>query len=181
VKVCRTYLIGILFGLLAASQACAQSIVGAWTTGDTTGEGASVVVFFANNTFIQIQNARASEAPHGFDGFERGTYTWNPSTGAFTSATIQDLNGDTGLSNLNGVSGITFTISGDSGTLTLAGAGSVSATRVTGASPIVGAWSLGNAALADSSGVVVFLPNGVYFEAEDGDSSNGGCRIRVRS
>ena len=42
---------------------------------------------------------------------------------------------------------------------------------MTGTSPIVGAWSFGNAALADSSGVVVFLPNGVYFEAEDGESS----------
>ena len=120
-KVCRTYLIGILFGLLAASGACAQSIVGAWTTGDTTVEGASVIVFFANNTFIQIQNAKASEAPHGFDGFERGTYTWNPATGAFSSTTIQDLNGDTGFSNVNGVSGITLTVSGDSATFTLAG------------------------------------------------------------
>ena len=44
----------------------------------------------------------ASEAPHGFDGFERGTYTWDAKTGAFTSATVQDLNGDIGVSNLNG-------------------------------------------------------------------------------
>ncbi len=135
-KVCRTFLIGILFGLLAASAACAQSIVGAWTTGDTTGEGAAVIVFFANNTFIQIQNAKASEAPHGVDGFERGTYTWNPSTGAFTSTTIQDLNGDTGLSNLNGLPGITITVSGDTAAITIPGVGSASATRVTGTSPM---------------------------------------------
>ncbi len=171
-KVCRTYLIGVLFGLLAASGACAQSIVGAWTTGDTAVEGASVIVFFANNTFIQIQNAKASEAPHGFDGFERGTYTWNPATGAFSSTTIQDLNGDTGFSNLNDLSGITLIVSGDSATFTRAGE-SLSVTRVTGASPIVGAWSFGNPAVANDSGVIVFLPNGVYFEAEDGDSTPG--------
>jgi hypothetical protein len=31
-----------------------------------------VVVFLANGYYFQIQNAQASEAPHGFDGFERG-------------------------------------------------------------------------------------------------------------
>ncbi len=61
--------------LLAASPASAQSIVGAWTAGDTTVEGASVLVFLANGSYFQIQNAKASEAPHGFPGFERGTYT----------------------------------------------------------------------------------------------------------
>ena len=49
--------------------------------------------------------------------------------------------------------------------------GTVTTTRVTGASPIVGAWSFGNPAVGNDSGVVVFLPNGVYFEAEDGDST----------
>jgi len=49
--------------------------------------------------------------------------------------------------------------------------GPVSFTRVAGASPIVGAWSYGNAARENDSGVIVFLPNGVYFMAEDGDST----------
>jgi hypothetical protein len=158
--------------LLAVSRVSAQSIVGAWTAGDTTVEGASVLVFLANGYYFQIQNARASEAPHGFDGFERGTYTWNDATGALTVTTIQDLNGDTGLSNLNGMSGVTFVVSGDAATITIPGGGQVSGTRVTGTSPIVGAWTLGNPALANDSGVVVFLPNGVYFEAEDGDSAS---------
>ena len=71
-KSCVMYVLVALFGLLATPQASAQSIVGAWTeTGqDTTAEGASVLVFFANGYDIQIQNAKVSEAPHGFDGFE---------------------------------------------------------------------------------------------------------------
>jgi hypothetical protein len=159
-----------LFGLLAAAQVSAQSIVGAWTSNDSTVEGASVVVFFANGYFFQIQNAKASEAPHGFDGFERGTYSWNQATGAFTVTVLQDLNGDTGLSNISGLPGITLGISGDTATINLPGSGSVTATRVTGMSPIVGAWG-GASGAANSSGVFVFLPNGVYFMAEDGDSS----------
>ena len=167
----KTCILCALFCLLGISQAWAQSIVGAWANGNTTGDDSAVIVFFANGTYYQIQNASAAEAPHGFDGFERGTYTWNPATGAFTVTTLQDLNGDTGLSGLNSVSGVTITISGDTATATVPGEGSTTVSRVTGASPIVGAWSLGNAAVSNSSGVLVLLPNGAYFEAEDGDSS----------
>lgn len=170
-KICKTYLLCTLFSLLSVSQTWAQSIVGAWSNNDTTAEGSSVLVFLANGYFFQIQNAKASEAPHGFDGFERGTYTWNPTTGAFTATVLQDLNGDTGFSNLNGLTGITLTVSGDTATANIPGSGAVTVSRVTGTSPIVGAWSFGNPAIADNSGVIVFLPNGVYFMARDGDSS----------
>ena len=168
-KSCKVYFVCALLSLLAAAQASAQSIVGAWTTGNTTAEGSTAIVFLGNGYFFHIGNALASEAPHGFDGFERGTYTWNPTTGAFSSATIQNLDGDIGLSNLNGVSGLRISISGD--TLTLVG-GDATLTRVSGTSPIVGAWVAGNAALPNNSAVVVFLPNGVYFEAEDGISGD---------
>jgi hypothetical protein len=172
-KIYKTYLLGALFSVFAASHALGQSIIGAWTIDDTTAEGSSVVVFFGNGSFYHIENAMASEAPHGFDGFERGTYTWDPITGAFTSVTVQDLNGDVGFSNLNGLSGVIATISGD--TLTFGPGGEpVVFRRVRGASPIVGAWRQGNATTPNGSGVVIFLPNGVYFEAEDGDSSPTG-------
>ena len=174
-KRCKTYIVYALFSLLAVSQASAQSIVGAWTIGDATAEGAAVTVFRANGTFYHIENALASEAPHGFDGFERGTYTWDSVTGAFTSATLQDLNGDIGFSNLNGLSGVTVSVSGDTLTVSgVPGGESPTFTRVRGASPIVGAWRQGNWATADNSGVVVFLPNGVYFEATDTSTGEPG-------
>jgi hypothetical protein len=169
----KTCILCTLFSLLAVTQASAQSIVGAWSGNDvaTTAEGAAVFVFLANGSFYYIENVASSEAPGGFPGFERGTYTWNPATSAITLTTIQDLNGNTGAGVVNGRNDLTFSISGNTGTLVIPGGAVLASTRVTGTSPIVGAWSFGNAALADNSVVVVFLPNGVYFMAEDGDSS----------
>jgi hypothetical protein len=170
IKFFKAGLVGIFFGLLTASHAGAQSIVGAWTGGVSTREGAFVVIFFANGFFVQIDNVTPLDAPGAFDGFERGTYSWDPATGAFISATIQDLNGDAGYSSLNGLTDVTATISGETLKTVVPGRGSFSLTRVTGASPIVGAWGSIIAA-PDNSTAFVFLPNGVYFMARDGDAN----------
>ena len=173
-KIAKAFLLCTLLSLLAVAQASAQSIVGAWSFDDidTTKEGAAVVVFLANGSFYYIENVAKSEAPGGFPGYERGTYAWNPATSAITLNVLQDLNGDTGAGGLNGRTDLKFSISGNTGTFTIPGGdGPAVTTRVTGASPIVGGWSFGNAALANDSVVLVFLPNGVYFMAEDGDSS----------
>ena len=120
---------------------------------------------------IQIENARASNAPER----RRRLRTWHlyveSETGAFTVTTLQDLNGEDGLSSINSIPGMTATIAGNVATLTVPGAGATSATRVTGASPLVGTWFLGDPALPNRSVVLVFLPNGIYFTAHDGDSS----------
>jgi hypothetical protein len=158
--------------LLAASAVSAQSIVGAWSGGDTTKEGSGVMVFFANGSFYYIENVPRSEAPYGVPGYERGTYAWNAATGALALHVLQDNNKpNTGIDGADGVPGITATISGSTLTISVPGGGSIVGTRVTGASPIVGAWSYGDAHIADRSAVVVFLPNGVYFMAQDGDST----------
>src|SRR6185369_9469048 len=115
-----------------------------------------------------IQDARASEAPSGFDGFERGTYTWDPTTKAFTVTTILDTNGDTGLSGANGLSGLTATTLGNYVTLGIPGDGAFSVPLVTGSSAIVGAWVLGDTTAPDSSAVVTFFANGTYLFAQDG-------------
>jgi hypothetical protein len=159
--------------LLAASAASAQSIVGAWYGGDTTKEGSGVTVFFANGTFYYIENVDRTEAPNGYPGFERGTYTWNAATGALALHILQDNNGNTGIGGADGIPGITATISGNTLTLRAPFAEGLVGTRVTGASPIVGAWSFGDAHIADGSAVIIFLPNGVYFMAQDGDSTPG--------
>jgi hypothetical protein len=170
-RICRNYVLCALFSLWAASPAWAQSIVGAWTAGDTTAEGAGVIVFLDNGSFYYIENVPAAEAPGGFDGYERGAYTWNAATGAFTLTVLQDLNGNTGIGGANGLVGMTASISGSTLTIVAPGVGSLVGTRVTGTSPLVGVWAYGNAAIADDSAVLVFLPNGVYFMAEDGDST----------
>ena len=56
-------------------------------------------VFHANGSFYYIENVAKSEAPGGFPGYERGTYTWNAATSAFTVNVLQDLNGNTGVGN----------------------------------------------------------------------------------
>ena len=86
-------------GYLAAYGASlpAQSIVGAWSGSDNTTEGASVVTFLDNGTYFHVEDARVADGPTGFDGYERGTYSWDPVTKAITLTTLVDYNGDIGL------------------------------------------------------------------------------------
>lgn len=154
--------VGLLFAASALSLN-AQAIVGAWVSGDSlnpTSEGTEVVVFTSDGGYYQIETDNADQ------GFERGVYTWNESTEAFTSTTYVDTNGDGGLS----AAGLTsLSVSGD----TLAG----ELTRITGTSDIVGAWTYGDvtsSSTATSTWVWVFLENGVYFYAECGEGDATG-------
>ncbi len=157
-----------------AASPPAQSIVGAYTNSDTTREGASVVVLLANGTYFQIQDAPAADAPTGVDGFERGTYTWDPVTKALFLTTLIDTNGDEGASNLSGVTGITANRLGNIFSVVFpGGGGAFSAPLVTGSSPIVGAWVIGDTTTADSSALVTFYANGTYLQAYDGPAGPG--------
>ena len=100
-KTFTSYILCALFSLLAASQAWAQDIVGAWTRGDTTKKGSAVIVFLADGRFYNFEIARAEDTPTGIDGVEWGTYTWNPATGALTVNLSQDGNGDIGVGRLS--------------------------------------------------------------------------------
>ena len=83
---------------------------------------------------------------------ERGTYTWNQTTGAFTFQVLEDTNGDWGLSD----SGITLiTISGN----TLNAGGAVFNRVTSSNNPLVGSWS-------NSVAAFTVLSDGTYFEAE---------------
>lgn len=139
------------------------SIVGVWSIGDPPGPGdhPEVAALMADGTFYQM-NA---------DGFERGRYTWNASTGSFTLATIQDTGGDTGFSGANGHIGITATVSGDN--ITLAYGNETQTDSRIGSDPgsIVGGWVLGDPRLHDSSAVMVLLGDGTYLFAIDGTST----------
>jgi hypothetical protein len=161
--------------LLAAAvqPVLAQSIVGSWVPAgqNMRDEGAFVLVFMADGYYYHLQNARVAEGPSGFDGFERGTYTWNAQTGAASFTTVQDTNGDTGISAPGGVSGFRFTVAGDTaiGTTLDPQAEPQLFQRVAGSSPIVGGWLGGDPGQPDSSAVLVFLSNGVYLMAQDGE------------
>jgi hypothetical protein len=129
-----------------------------------------VVVFLDSGYYFHIVN---DDVYDQLDGFERGTYSWNPATGAFTATTLYNGDGHLGLSELSGVSGMVAAVNGDTLRVEIFGE-VVTLNRVTGSSPIVGAWFSGNAAVPNDSGLVVFLQNGNYFEADEGVSSGGG-------
>lgn len=146
-----------------------NAIVGAWTVNgsDTTALGSAVFVFFADGYFLSISTVEAGDTGDGAPGFERGQYSWNAATGAFAVRTLLDTNGDFTLSGSSDASGLTATIAGNTMTATIPGHGVFIMTRVTDPNPIVGAW--GRANLHNASSAAVFLPNGYYFMAQDGD------------
>ena len=159
-------------GYLAAYGASlpAQSIVGSYSSSDTTTEGASVVAFLANGTYFQVEDARAADGPGGFDGFERGTYTWDPVTKAFTLTTVLDTNGDIGAGGVSGLAGMSVTLENKIFTIRIP-VPTVefnSIPMVTGSSPIVGSWVIGDSTIADSSAIATFFADGTYLMAFDG-------------
>jgi len=154
------------------------SIVGAWEfvgAGSPAGTPPSILALLANGTYFHIQADVPATASSAANGFERGRYTWDAATGAFTVTTVQDTNGDIGLSGLNGVSGVTFTVAGDSATVTLPGCVPsptepcvYNGTRVAGVpgSP-VGAWFAGDPTRDNGSIAFVATADGTYYEAQD--------------
>jgi len=158
---------------LAATSLRGQAIVGAWTYGNTsspTSSGTGTFVFLANGVYFHAESENTADSANGQNGMEPGTYTWNPTTGAFSATALVNTNGGWGLSS---GAPTTISISGD----TLSAEGS-DLTRVTGSSAIVGAWTYGNTSSPTTAGTgaFVFLANGVYFHMESentADSANG--------
>jgi len=163
----------LLAGAFFAGPLAAQSIVGAWYFGDTRFDDSGVVVFLDSGHYFHVVNADVFDAPTGFDGFERGTYTWNATTGAFTATTLYNGDGDLGLSELSGVPGMVANVYGDTLRVEIFGE-VVTLNRVTGSSPIVGAWFLGSAAVPNDSAMYVFLAGDNYFMAQEAPTDAGG-------
>ena len=152
------------------------TIVGAWSFDDfpSNAIGGGTITFFSNGYYVIVETALPGDAPTGISGFERGQYAWNAATGAITFTTLVDTGGDYGLSGSNGAEGMTLTLSGDHAVFSAPGEAPHALTRVvsTAANAIVGAW--GEGTVQDNSVVAVFLPNGYYFMAQDGDSTPAG-------
>lgn len=169
----KACLLSVLLALSSFASVSAQSIVGAWTYGNTAAPdsaGTGLLVFLSNGVYFHAESDNTADAMNGMNGMERGTYTWNSGTGAFTAAVIVNTNGSWGLSDdappSISITGDTMDIDG----FTLA--------RVTGGDAIVGAWAYGNTLTPGPTGtaVIVFLSNGVYFHAESentADAMNG--------
>lgn len=93
-----------------------DSIVGSWYGGSTSEPDQLVfMAFFEDGTFVFVQDGDRQIDPNGTDGMERGTYTWDADTGAFTADPAVDTNGEWGFSHPQGTT--TVDIKGDSMTL----------------------------------------------------------------
>ena len=153
------------YGFFDLDTNFSSSIFGAWQFGNSNEEGSGVVLFMKDGTFFLIEDGESGEGD--VDGFERGSYTWNEQTGAFSVSVEQDANGEAGLSHPAGST--TISVSGN--ILTYSDSeGSRDLPRVIDEQqyPIVGGWQFGEAAAFDSR-ALVFLPNGVYFEVQVSD------------
>ncbi|MBK1877519.1 hypothetical protein [Pelagicoccus mobilis] len=97
----------------------ANSILGPWINGDPGDVDFLCVYFWENGDtdyFMvgeQIDPEDVHEEENASSGIERGTYTWDSETGVFSANVIVDTNGDYGVSSLDGVAGVTFTVSDD--------------------------------------------------------------------
>jgi len=74
-------------------------IVGGWSFGDTEVEDSNsgVLVFLENGVYFNAQDVEA-DPPFFQDGMERGTFTWDAATRAFSSVQTSDTNGEVGIS-----------------------------------------------------------------------------------
>ena len=153
------------------------SIVGAWHVDDTESGSPAVVVFMADGTYYLINPTVTATEVNAAPGFERGLYTWDGTTGAFTVTTLNDTNGDAGLSDNNGMLNATVFVSGDTFSLTENGPAIGSRIKATGNTPqdsIIGAWVAGSPARDDGSLVIVFDGTEAYYLGMDGPGADDG-------
>ena len=151
----RAFLVAAILSLMAL-DAHATAIWGTWY-GSNQGQAQGTVVFsfFPNGEYFLNDHGNPALDPNGHPGIERGTYTWNETTGAFSSTTLVNGDGEWGLS--DGGPG-QITIAGN--TLTIPGLDGGVLTRLTDpTSAIIGGWYLRD---GPDLAVLDFLPNGTY-------------------
>jgi hypothetical protein len=144
-----------------------EALLGTWYIDDEDGKVA--LTFFADGSYILAESGEEDE--DGQSGMERGTYSYNVTTEAFTAEAQVDTNGQWGLSHPDAP----MKIKVDNDTLTLTeGDDEYQATRVKNEDDsIVGSWYV-NDSSENSLAVITFLADNTYMMAEDGTPDDGG-------
>jgi hypothetical protein len=94
-KTAINLIINVLVSFSAVSVAGATSppIVGAWQLGDGKANDSLVYVFLGNGIYFLAVDTNTAAFPSEFDGMERGTYTWNETTGKLLTTPTVSTNG----------------------------------------------------------------------------------------
>lgn len=133
-------------------------IVSAWKLNG----GDALLIFRHDGVYFQVQDDPNQP------GMERGTFTWDKTTSAFSATTLRDTNRESGLSHPSGAT--TLAVSGNTLTYTAAGEGSFTFSRVVNtASAIVGSWFL-----SGESATLTFLADGTYYHCEESNDVPDG-------
>ena len=161
--------------LVSAAQATQTlglqfAILGSWFAQNQPGFGANFVVFTAMADGTYVISEDGSSDPTGIDGMERGTYTYDPATGAFAGTIQRDTNGANGLAGPPSLgASLTMTVNGN--TLTVNGVDIY--TRVidpilANTNTLVGAWRFDNTdGVPGSLAVLTLFENGTFVLAGD--------------
>lgn len=160
--------------LVSAAQASTTlqqqfAILGSWFAQNQPGFGANFVVFTAMADGTYVISEDGSSDPTGIDGMERGTYTYDPATGAFTGTIQRDTNGANGLAGPPSLgASLTMTVNGN--TLTVNGGDIYTRVIDTAvpANPAVGAWRFDNTdGVPGSLAVLTLFANGAFVLVTD--------------
>ncbi len=145
------------------------SIIGGWSLPD--GDGGSTVTFLPNGEYLFFRDGDSISIPGAQDGMERGTYSWNPQTGALSAIVLVDTNGEWGFS--HGVAlqpSVPAAVGETSLEIIVPGEGTSTFSQVKSlSSPLVGSWYVVGGTRAGGMAAITFLADGSYYFAQDGD------------
>ncbi|MEK7761919.1 MAG: hypothetical protein AAB433_10085 [Nitrospirota bacterium] len=144
------------------------TLLGSWFAQNQPGFGANFVVFTAMADGTYVVSEDGSSDPTGIDGMERGTYTYDQATGAFTGTIQRDTNGANGLAGPPSLgASLTMTVNGN----TLTVGQSDNYTRVIDtavpANPAVGAWRFDNTDGPGTLAVLTLFADGAFVLVTD--------------
>lgn len=156
-------------------------IVGSWIAGSPdSADSFAVVTFYDNGGFVIVQSCDeeiAATNPNG--GYEQGTYTWNPSTGAFNTTVLSDSIGGCGSREADGTLSFNMIeIDGDTMTLRSGGQTIETLSRIIPDTDdgLTGTWALGDARVPGQFAQVTFIGGQYYIvatECSDNDDGTG--------
>lgn len=156
------------------------ALVGTWTLGE--GLATNVLVFLQNGTYFHFAQADAEEISFGgATGFERGLITVSGEPSQMTFTTLYDTNGDIGLGDTNGAPFAEYSVVGDELSVFEAEETFTLARVPTSPTSFHGAWIFGDASMVDACLMLILLPDGTFYLAEDApiDEDEPGDGIEV--